>query len=76
MNVFSFNNLNDTQFNPQYNLPVKESNYFKQCSIGSVMWGSNKPIDEKCPTDYIPHKGEPCHSIWNNSTKRKTIINR
>lgn len=77
MNNYSFNtDLNNKQYNPQYNSSVQESNYFKQCSTGSIMWGSNKPMDEKCPTDYVSHKGTPCQSIWNNSTKRKTIVNR
>ena len=70
------NNLNITSESLQYNKPIEEPNFFKKCTNESVMWGSNKPINEKCPTDYVSHKGIPCHSIWNNSTKRKIIVNR
>lgn len=70
------NNFNIRPENLQYNKMIDEPNFFKKCTNGSVMWGSNKPMNEKCPTDYQAHKGVPCHSIWNNSTKRKIIVNR
>lgn len=77
MEKFSFNNnVNLNNRDVQYNKKIDTNNYFKQCSNGSVMWGSNKPINEKCPTEYESHKGIPCHSLWNNSTKRKIIVNR
>lgn len=50
-------------------------NYFQSCQTPSVVWGSEKPINESCPTEYKDHSGQPCHSLWNNSTKRKIIIN-
>ena len=49
-------------------------NYFTSGNDSSVLWGSSKPIDEICPTDYKPHMGIPTHSIWNNLTKRKSIV--
>ena len=42
----------------------------------SVVWGSgNKPIDEICLPNKLHMEGTSCNSIWNNSTKRKTIVN-
>uniref|UniRef100_A0A6C0CGE4 Uncharacterized protein n=1 Tax=viral metagenome TaxID=1070528 RepID=A0A6C0CGE4_9ZZZZ len=49
--------------------------YFNNGSQGSVYWGSEKPMDEVFPSNFKPHSGKPTHSIWNNSTKRKTIVN-
>lgn len=49
--------------------------YFKKKETPSVYWGSEKPMDEVCPTSFKSHTGIPSHSLWNNSTKRKTIIN-
>lgn len=48
-------------------------NYFQRCTqtAKSAYWGSHKPIPDNCMT---PQVGQPCHSIWNNSTKRKTIV--
>ena len=51
-------------------------NYFKSCQRPSVMWGSERPLPEVCPTDYKDHSGQPCHSIWNNLTRRKSIVMR
>ena len=49
--------------------------YFNNGSQGNVYWGSEKPMDEKPITNFKNHSGKPTHSIWNNSTKRKTIVN-
>jgi hypothetical protein len=49
--------------------------YFNKGSQGNVYWGSEKPMDEKPPENFKNHSGKPTHSIWNNSTKRKTIVN-
>ena len=74
---FSFvNDIQLTNDKTQCN-PFKKSNnfgnYFQQCSIEnqSVLWGSNKPVQEKCMK---PQVGIPCHNIWNNQTKRKGIV--
>jgi hypothetical protein len=50
-------------------------NYFNTGSSGNVYWGSERPMDEKPLTNFKNHSGKPIHSIWNNSTKRKTIVN-
>jgi hypothetical protein len=48
--------------------------YFRSGTKGQVGWGSSKPIEEVCPTNYITHEGTPSHSVWNNMTKRKSIV--
>ena len=48
--------------------------YFENGSNAQVQWGSSIPIDEVCPQGYKPHTGTPNHSVWNNMTKRKSIV--
>jgi len=50
--------------------------YFEKGNQTNPLWGSEKPIKETCTSDFKPHSGTPTHAIWNNSTKRKTIISR
>ena len=50
--------------------------YFQSGGTPQVQWGSDKPLKESCPSNFKPHSGMPNHAIWNNSTKRKTIIDR
>jgi len=58
--------------------PFKESNnfgnYFTKCTSESqaALWGSNKPVPDNCSIK--PHSGVPCHSLWNNLTKRKSVV--
>ena len=65
-----------TSSNTQCN-PFKQSNnfgnYFQQCSQNSqsAYWGSNKPVPDKC---LEPQKGQPCTSLWNNLTRRKSVV--
>lgn len=47
--------------------------YTKSCSKSNVVWGSEKPIVEKCLPNHLQMEGESCNQIWNNSTKRKSI---
>jgi len=49
--------------------------YIKSCNNPNVVWGSDKPIKETCLPNHIQMEGAPCNNIWNNSTKRKTIVN-
>lgn len=44
------------------------------CDTPNVLWGSEKPVKESCLPEHIQMQGTPCTSIWNNSTKRKTIV--
>ena len=48
--------------------------YFQKGPNKQVMWGSSKPMKEVCPQHYKPHTGNPTHSIWNNMTKRRSIV--
>jgi hypothetical protein len=49
-------------------------NYFQGQGEQQVRWGSSKPMEEVCPKEYKPHEGTPSHSVWNNMTKRKSIV--
>ena len=50
--------------------------YMQSCNKPSVEWGSgNKPVEETCLPNHLHMEGESCNNIWNNSTKRKTIVN-
>ena len=48
--------------------------YFQKGTNKQVRWGSSKPMEEVCPTNYKPHEGTPTHSVWNNLTRRKSIV--
>ena len=48
--------------------------YFRDCTKAQVRWGSARPMNEVCPTNYKPHEGTPTHSVWNNLTRRKSIV--
>ena len=47
----------------------------KPCSDMQPLWGSEKPVHESCKPEHLQLNGLPCLNIWNNSTKRKTIVN-
>ena len=49
--------------------------YIKSCNQSNVVWGSDKPIVETCLPNHLHMEGKSCNQIWNNSTKRKTIVN-
>ena len=48
--------------------------YFQDGGTRQVQWGSDRPLQEVCPQNYKPHTGTPSHAIWNNLTKRKSIV--
>ena len=48
--------------------------YFKKSNSPSPYWGSSKPIPEICPTNFKSHTGVPNHSVWNNMTKRRSVV--
>ena len=52
---------------------VGPNNFFKQCLEKNVMYGSEKPIPEKCPI-ITGQSDMPCNSLWNNLTRRKTLV--
>ena len=70
-NVFQKTN-DKSQCNP-FGESNNFGNYFEQSNNNesSAYWGSNKPISDKC---LKPQEGIPINSLWNNSTKRKTIV--
>jgi len=49
--------------------------YTKPCDKPSVEWGGNKPVNESCLPYNLQMGDDSCNNIWNNSTKRKTIVN-
>ena len=51
-------------------------NYFQKCNTESqsALWGSERPVPDRCNINHQPHKGQPCTSIWNNLTKRKSVV--
>lgn len=68
-NLFSVTN----KFNVSEKKEVGPNNYFKQCLEKNVIYGSEKPIKEKCPV-ITGYTETPCNSIWNNLTKRKSLV--
>tara|TARA_B110001469_G_C9644723_1_gene325379 strand:+ start:927 stop:1166 length:240 start_codon:yes stop_codon:yes gene_type:complete len=46
-----------------------------KCMDGNVVWGSEKPLKETCKPENLQMQGNVCMNIWNNSTKRKIIVN-
>ena len=76
-----FSMINDvhTMFQPKKDNTCQPSfQYFLQNSSSTkpqTQWGSSRPMDEVCPSNFKPHMGTPTHSIWNNLTKRKSMVN-
>ena len=78
MNRYPFNT--GTYFNISNNVKeiekktcVGPNNFFKQCLEKNVIYGSEKPIKEKCPV-ITGTTDVPCNSLWNNLTRRKTLV--
>tara|TARA_X000000950_G_C13414315_1_gene457421 strand:- start:117 stop:365 length:249 start_codon:yes stop_codon:yes gene_type:complete len=45
-------------------------NYFRTCSNISAQWGnSTETVDND-----VSINGTPCHKLFNNSTKRKSVV--
>ena len=69
------------QVSNKFNLSQKDNtcvgptNYFKQCldNNKNVIYGSERPIKEECPV-ITGTTDVPCNSIWNNLTRRKTLV--
>ena len=62
-----------TDCNP-FQAPNNFGNYFQKCQTPSAFWGSNKPAPDVCGAGNRAQIGVPCHSIWNNQTKRKGVV--
>ena len=52
---------------------LNEVNYFRSCKRKSVIYGSDKPVSEKCPV-ITGDLDVNCNSLWNNLTRRKTLV--
>ena len=64
-------NKKDVSMNP-FQANNTFGNYFQTCNNPSSYWGSaTGPVEEKC---LEPQKGQPCHNIWNNQTRRKGVV--
>jgi hypothetical protein len=68
------------QVSNKFNLSQKDTcvgpnNYFKQCleQNKNVIYGSERPMKEECPV-ITGTTDVPCNSIWNNLTRRKTLV--
>lgn len=57
-----------------FQAPNNFGNYFHKCQTPSAFWGSNKPAPDVCGAGNRAQIGVPCHSIWNNQTKRKSVV--
>ena len=53
---------------------INFGNYFQRCNKNSesALWGNYRPVPDTC--NIKPHTGTPCHSIWNNLTKRRSVV--
>ena len=72
---FKMLNKVETSGEPKNDASCQPSfDYFSSSTQGQVGWGSSRPMEEVCPTNYKPHEGVPTHSVWNNMTKRKSIV--
>ena len=77
------NQIKDTAKRYGWNYKINDKNNcmnitYKLSKDTDVMFGTNKPVDEKCPNitgnlTYDPSNSQ--NSLWNNSTRRKVIVN-
>lgn len=87
MNRLLFSSLeqvppNFNMINPVYSTSTPKTDsicqpsfdFFQTSSGGQVQWGSERPMKEVCPSTYVSHEGIPSHSLWNNLTKRKSMV--
>jgi len=54
--------------------PNNFGNYFKTCQSPDAKWGALKNAPDATPHSQKTNMGVPCHSIWNNQTKRKGVV--
>jgi len=74
-NVFQKTSDKQTDCNP-FGDTNNFGNYFKSCPLDQAQayWGSNKPAPDQCTPGLKAHEGIPCNSLWNNLTKRKSVV--
>ena len=72
---------NSTRYGWNYKIDEKDNCInvtYKLNNEHDVMFGSNKPLDEKCTNITGNLTFDPTtsgNSLWNNSTRRKIIVN-
>ena len=76
------NNIKKPETRYGFNFKLDDPNCknitYKLSNESDVMFGYKKPLDEKCPVitgnlTYDPSTSQ--NALWNNSTKRKVIVN-
>ena len=76
---FKMTNDVHTMFQPKVDQTCQPSfQYFLKNSLPTekqTQWGSSRPMDEVCPKNFKPHTGTPNHAVWNNLTKRRSMVN-
>jgi len=74
-NMFQVSDTKQDGCNP-FDATNQFGNYFQKChqSETQAYWGSDKPAPDVCTLSLGPHEGMPCHSLWNNLTKRKSVV--
>ena len=48
--------------------------YYENCSENDTSLGSSFPLQDKCNINEINIENKNCTSLWNNNTKRKSIV--
>ena len=77
------NKIKDTSKRYGWNYRINEKDNcmnitYKLNNNPNVMFGNNKPLYEKCPIitgNLTYYTSTTRNSLWNNSTKRKVIVN-
>ena len=70
-------NTDYSHISNQYNTTTNKGNcsnqfgnYFKTCNNISAQWGNSTESKDL----YVSMNDKPCHNLFNNSTKRKSIV--
>ena len=50
--------------------------YYEKCSENDTSLGSSFPLQDKCNINEINIENKNCTSLWNNNTKRKSIVDQ
>jgi len=84
MNLYYFNeshlnyftNKKDNNKELRNKFCIEPNNHFINCD-SNIIYGNNRPINERCILITGQLNNDPndnCSSIWNNLTKRKTLV--
>ena len=67
----NYTKTNDKSNCNPFNKSNNFGNYFTQCNEKSSFWGSERPAPYTC---HSSHKDLPCTSLFNNLTRRKSVV--